>query len=470
MEHYEPFITISASDVWGPKTYSPGVLVYGPYNPPPLPVAAPRSYEPRTESQRVVPSPKPSPSWEAVKRSGEIRMTPYEAERITTFNYLAGREDIAVVFYRTMDGDASKYPAVCTGQETFELERLWREQGDFAYWSLKYDSISLNPYADIDLSPYVASTRTSAIASFKGGYDFLTEMAEARQGLQFFKESSAGVYSIFRKFFTDHGDAVSSAIRKNPKLTPRDLLRSADRNARKAGSAWLAYRYAIMPLYYSYESVRELLERVGITYQSYRESDRVTLESPSLAGLPNGLYEVSTGTITIASTIKAAYSNAFLRDYTFNQVQWNPFATAWELVPFSFVMDWFVNVGDYIVGSTSTDFSLKAAGCTSVKTEVTVEALLRYAEVRDIRRTHAKHNFPTAATSCQKADIVRTRPFETNTTESCRSTVIERYVRTPFDLDSASLAFNPSMNWKRAVDAVALSHQPLKNLLRRVRK
>lgn len=47
----------------------------------------------------------------------------------------------------------------------------------------------------------------------------------------------------------------------------------------------------------------------------------------------------------------------------------NPLAIAWELVPFSFVLDWFVNVGDYL--SSLTDFvgvELKNASTTTFTT------------------------------------------------------------------------------------------------------
>lgn len=470
MEAYEPFVTQSVSPVWGPKTYVAGSTPRGPFYPPSLPPDAERFYEPYVNSVRKTPSPKPSPSWDAVKRSGEIRMTPYEIENVTTFNYLGGRDDMAVSFHRAMDANVKVFPATCAGQDVFELERRWHEQGDFAYWSTKFEPVIVNTHRDIDVNPSIASTRTAALASFKGGYDFLTELAEARQGLEFVTESSAAVYSIFSSFFKDHGDAVRQVSKQKRKFTARDMLRHADIKVKRAGAAWLAYRYALMPLYYSYQSVRSLIEQSGNSYQTYRDRDTIKITRPSTAGLSNGLYEVTSGSIQVSSTVKARYSNDFLRDYVSNQVQWNPFATAWELVPFSFVLDWFVNVGDFIIASTSSDFSMDSAGCTAVKTHVTVEAIVRNAVVKEFTKLWSAHAFPNASNSCQKQDILRTVKFQTNTTESCRTMVIEHYVRKPFDLDASELAFNPSMNWKRSVDAIALSHSPLKNLHRRFSK
>lgn len=272
------------------------------------------------------------------------------------------------------------------------------------------------------------------------------------------------MYGFFRGFFGSHGDTVRQAIQDRRGTTARDLINSADRKARAAGSAWLAYRYAIMPLIYSFQDVSDLVKRKDIEYQTYRSRDTIGIDAPSVAGLSNGLYNVTSGSITVSSTVKARYSNDFLRDYVSNQVQWNPAATAWELVPLSFVFDWFVNVGDFIVASSSADFSIDAAGCTAVKTHVTVETVLRNAVSKEFKRS-----WPVLK-PCQPAVMNRSVGFQTNTTETCRTTVIERYVRSPFDLDAASLAFNPSMNWKRTIDAVALSYNPLKSLLRKFRK
>jgi len=43
----------------------------------------------------------------------------------------------------------------------------------------------------------------------------------------------------------------------------------------------------------------------------------------------------------------------------------NPASLAWELVPFSFVVDWFANVGDFLASFTDT------VGCTLSNTAVT---------------------------------------------------------------------------------------------------
>lgn len=461
MENYEVFSTVSRAAQWGPKSFPPAANVIGPYSAPNHPAQINRSYEQVTSSQWRIPSPKPIPSWDAVKRSGSIRMTPYEAERRETHNTLAGRQSCAVNFYRPYDFNVTTQPMSCAGIEYPVLHHVWREQGDFHYWSSLMQLQILNNLNDYDVSSAVASTQASAIAAFKGGYDFLTELAEARQGLQFFKGVSGDLYKLLAKFFSNHGEALVKAKSRKKNFNASDLLRSTDKAARSAGSAWLAYRYAIMPLWYSYQDVAKLVERQGNLYQSYRASETVDIPRPSTGGLSNGLYATTQGSKQVTSIVKAGYSNDFLRDYVSNQVQWNPFATLWELVPLSFVIDWFVNVGDFIVATTSADYSAMSAGCTSVKTEVTIEKFLKN-KVDTLFQKSWK-----AASPCQSGTVLKLYPFSTDTLETCETTVVEHIVRRPFDLNSASLSLNPSMNWKRYVDAAALSHQVVKTLLRR---
>lgn len=464
MESYEVFSTVSRSEQWGPKSFPPASNLIGPYNAAPLPAQVVGSYEPYSITSWVVPSPKPVPSWDAVKRSGAIRMTPYEAERRETYRTLAGLEECNVRFYRPHDLNVSKYPATCAGIEFVELHHRWRQQGDVRYWLSRMSLQVLNRETDHDVDDVVASTQAAAIAAFKGGYDFLTEVAEVRQGLQFFKGSAASVFNLFSRFFAEHGDVVRKAMRRKKALTASDLLRSTDRAAQKAGNAWLAYRYAVMPLWYSYQDIKQLIQRSGNLYQSYRSQESVEIPRPSADGLSSGLYQTVQGSKTVTSVVKAGYSNDFLRTYVSNQVQWNPFATAWEMVPLSFVMDWFVNVGDFIIANTSSDYSAMSAGCTSVKTEVTIETFLRNKQAILYQQTW------NALPPCLPSAVLRSYPFNTDTTETCETVVVEHIKRTPFDLNSAQLTLRPSMNWKRYVDSAALSHQMVKSLLRRFKK
>jgi len=133
--------------------------------------------------------------------------------------------------------------------------------------------------------------------------------------------------------------------------------RRARRNARPGKSRlklfadyWLEYRYGWMPLVYDVNDAANALlheRRKGdlIKGKGYRNApDTVTATHSVNTGTETWYY---TDTIEYSyqyrSTCYAEVINPVLATYGFN-----PVATAWEVVPFSFVVDWFVDVGGWI--------------------------------------------------------------------------------------------------------------------------
>ena len=114
----------------------------------------------------------------------------------------------------------------------------------------------------------------------------------------------------------------------------------------------------------------------------------------------------------------------------------NPLSTAYELIPLSFVLDWFVNIGDYITAMTNTISYTQQASCYSWKLEGELT----------IRR---KRNLPEGFTP----------PESTLRIEHYKRNVIN-----PQDLSGLNL--DPSLNWMRQLDAVALLWGPTKKIMK----
>ena len=136
-------------------------------------------------------------------------------------------------------------------------------------------------------------------------------------------------------------------------------------------------------------------------------------------------------TQTMRCFIKRKYDPQDILDSLWSLLKVNPFSTAWELVPLSFVVDWFVNIGDYITALTSHSPHAQQVATLSYKFEGNA--------------TYKEEN-----TGCA-VDFV----FE----------CYQRIVIDPDDVVALQTRFD--MNWKRQLDALALSWGPISERIKK---
>lgn len=145
-----------------------------------------------------------------------------------------------------------------------------------------------------------------------------------------------------------------------------------------AAEYWLMYRYGIMPLVYSQEdALKALLDgynpcfesQVTITREGKYVADKITdntISSAIWSAEETGYYKKS---VRIKTTVS-------FKDALGARIAGNPAAvvlgTAWELVPFSFVVDWFIGVGDYI-----NQLNLETL-LASYRSVITIKGLTRF--------------------------------------------------------------------------------------------
>jgi hypothetical protein len=221
-----------------------------------------------------------------------------------------------------------------------------------------------------------------------------------------------------------------------------------------------------MPLFYSFKDIKGLIDNDGLLFKSYRSKEEFTIDPPPvpIEGISKGIFHRFSGSIKVTSMVKAGYSKEGLESFISNQVQFNPLATAYELIPLSFVFDWIVNMGDFIVSHSSADFSQQSAMCTAVRTKLDQETYLVLDQQNVYQYTRGPNGcFPSAVTS----DLRHT----TVVFDILRREVTNNYERSLFSSADVSLSLNSSMmNWKRYVDASVLLYQPLKKLLTKISK
>jgi len=208
----------------------------------------------------------------------------------------------------------------------------------------------------------------------------------------------------------------------------------------KVHSLWLEYRYGWTPLLYEIKGYAEFINESSCSrtfpFRAKAEKDN----DYSVQGYWNGAIWKSNYLETQVTKTTARCGGYFVID---NQAArdmsrlglTNPLETVWEIIPYSFCVDWLVSVGDYIEASTATmGISLQSCWLSSV-----VQTKKQRTHVSD------GDNGPSYY-------VYDSPPYQ--------QWIVRQYDRTPWtpsfrDIDLASLV-NVRMNTKRYLDAVAL--------------
>lgn len=143
---------------------------------------------------------------------------------------------------------------------------------------------------------------------------------------------------------------------------------TADSVAQANASAWLEYRYGIVPLYLDINLILEIFalkhcnlgkhRTVVRSGKVYRDNKTVTFSQKALPILNNIGYQLyASGSVdcqrelainsgVIYEVVPRTQADELAAQFQLGSSAVLP--TAWEIVPFSFVADWFFNVGDWL--------------------------------------------------------------------------------------------------------------------------
>lgn len=342
-------------------------------------------------------------------KAGEIVVAPYSSDGKVTVKRTAGLKDLSWAFnlgYRIDGSLASSAGFVVSGDRWYYTKRHFIKPRHFYNWRMnrfKYESVWVMPnffpareiysrltgslVPDTELVTQVwADNNTKRL-------DFLTAMAEMPQTLSSFLDALGYLASLIkdlkrRRFFLNKAHqrvqnklgisfaerrtqivskydrkiasarkpAVISKLRHRKEKALRALVAMRQREEKKAyrefttqvASLWLSFRYEIMPLYYQSQDVLDVI--ANSTSEFLTSRDRI--EQAINIGVPmewnlNQDYLVSRPRHNVMVKSKLSPDNNIGKTLSVN-----PFTTAWELLTLSFVVDWFVNIGDVIAGFT----------------------------------------------------------------------------------------------------------------------
>jgi len=162
---------------------------------------------------------------------------------------------------------------------------------------------------------YDEYVQEAASAIYSNGFDMLTFLAE--------------IASV-RRMFTG---LVKSLI----KMDIPD-------NIRKVSGSWLSTRYGWRTLMYDIKDINKAIINLKSGFDRYSEG-RGGTSSNTVSDAWTTVHPNYSRQYTLDETITIGIRGHVVADLHVPRVQLNPLITGWELVPFSFVIDWFFSIG-----------------------------------------------------------------------------------------------------------------------------
>lgn len=311
---------------------------------------------------------------------------------------------------------------------------------------------------------------TSAFAGVgSADLESLTELAELKETLGFLASPARKMAKVTRRVcdYIARRERFEAAFKKRyerwqkrnpkrrgaaPEISVGPRLRLGKLEATDIPSAWLAYRYAIMPLIYSFQDIQKHLQRAVYPERETsraKESVEVDLTTDPpwnvAGGAEFGAIEYRHprfGNATVQSRAGVLYTAdwSLSRQLGF-QIHRVP-ATMYELIPLTFVFDWFQNGVDVYNALTAELRALNILGSwvsTTVKYDFTYQV--------EARPLDSESSCATGLT-CNVGSGTWTRRRATTVAD-------------------VRLKFRVELNTKRTVDALALASTYLATAMKR---
>lgn len=261
-------------------------------------------------------------------------------------------------------------------------------------------------------------TATLAEANNKN-WDVLTELAEAPEAIRYILGILQQVLRLCKDFRNEVKRLRKEYYRRGGGRDGSHERALVDILTQK----WLEFRYAVMPLVYSSETAIKYLLTGEVEYQTTRKGylEEVILDHPD--------WEIPPIEVLHRCFIKRRFSfdwETFSSNSSF--LTMNPLSTAWELTTLSFVVDWAINVGDYLTSLVPPKGIVDTGAIYSTHLRPKVIVL-----------KHKRH--PGAEIHLN----------------------IGRYIADPIDPPAhRGLTIQLDLNWKRALDGLSLLWQASK--------
>jgi hypothetical protein len=212
----------------------------------------------------------------------------------------------------TLSGETGLYTLAKQGGTWYKRVGPWVPYKSFLTQSVLSSALDA-VVSNIDVGPAV---QACAAKIYSSGHDTLTSLLELHKTAALFRDLSGKFVGLF--------------------------------SASKAAGNWLEYRYGWRILYFELLDLQKALS--SLDERRTRFSDRVgfsqhiTNSSSSVLNTGGGTYYP----MDFMDTIEVSTRGAITADINPPKFRFNPVTTGWELVRFSFIVDWFIQIGQWL--------------------------------------------------------------------------------------------------------------------------
>lgn len=371
-----------------------------------------------TSWEDVSPPEEPVQKWREIRKSGRIKMTPYfhKAVELSRYDVYVPRISATANVCRN-DTATSQSQGIAT--QSWEQLVTWN-----------YTGVGAGQPIDVGKLLIEAARCRSRVAralfdKVQSSYDPMTELAEFKQLVSFIR-------GLLEKMI----DLIG-------------VIRRLDRLSWSIADLWLTYRYALMPIVYSIGDIQRLVDQIGRRqeYFVFKASETVTGFRPS--HIPEGVSCYQEGSIEIRGVCRRRLSlRGELRglQILLDRCSFNPLKTGWELVPFSFVVDWFLNLGSWLTSLMWVDWASESKATISERHKYT-----EFTVYRDVAKVKA---YWPQTSLVNPGGLAFS--WSTDQEYLLQRQKFDSYDRTIHQLTDFNPGIDVYLNWKRFIDAICL--------------
>lgn len=236
-------------------------------------------------------------------------------------------------------------------------------------WSWYYfDGEVVIPPVDPNLTQIAVN---NSVADLKSAtWDALTSLAEVRKSAELIESLMGQVLSIAASVAKASYASAARPTRKGRSRSQEDIWSNARLGFNRR---WLESRFGIRPLVMEIDNALASIHRADDAL--IRGKARVTQDLSTTAQRIRVVDAIQRQTITTVVTGTRYYRGAAfgrVRSDILLRSGLSPLVTGYELIPFSFVLDWFWDIGTYLQAVDPFSGAHMIGNCASVHTSYTV--------------------------------------------------------------------------------------------------